>query len=305
MLETLLAKLKNPRVLVLLSFLIGCVLFFPLDRIQGKLLESLRGSGIRMTMGPMHLSRGIFPEGGLLGFEAQGMQAVVGMGTSIECDEVKISPQVWRLLILRFQIAISCKRKSAGTLLAVVQSGNLFSPSKMTVSMDLNDVDLEVFGSGAGINGLKGVANGSLAIGELSNFGPNHIDVDLDLEKLKTPAFSEPSTGASLPSLELETGEIRLTIDKGRYDLKRILLGKEKGSFFVDLKGDLVKTPDMMFPKGILAGRVKVDPDLEKTELKDLKLDLYFGKIKDSGFREFKRKELNGSPISLLNPPQE
>ncbi len=303
-------RLQKPWLLFLIAFAIGLFFFFPLHRVQGLLLETIRrSSGIRVTVGPLGMSRGIFPEGGLVGLSAEGFQATVAPGQVLECDRVKISPQLWRMLTLRWRVAVECTRNDAGSLLLTLTSGTLFKSQEMDIGAYLNKADLSVFLSGIGVQGITGIAYGSIEAQALNPMTgvASETKIDLNLIELKTPSVFEPTFNLRLPALPLDRAELRVEImGSNKFKIERLLIGKAEGTpIHADFRGNLTMNPGMMFPQGTLAGKIKVDQAMEEGELRDLKLDLYFGPKKENGYREFKRKELNGSPISLLNPPIE
>ncbi len=57
---------------------------------------------------------------------------------------------------------------------------------------------------------------------------------------------------------------------------------------------------------GDLTGRLRTDAEFEASQLSDkIPMDLYFGRVKENGYREF-RKKISGNFLSfLLTPPED
>ncbi len=304
-------KLKTPWISFTILFVFGLILFLPVDRFQGVIVDQARKAGLRVSMGPIGIGRGVFPEGGLLGLSAKAFRYDLSLNKSLECDSVKISPQIWRLFFLQLQTAVVCKKNGAGTVLITIRSGFPFKISKPTIFVNLDDVDLSVFGEALGISGIKGIANGSIKTSDLAGsdrYGlPGELDLTLDFTKFRTPPFNDPNMGFALPSIPVQTASIDLYAKEGAVELKSFKLGSEKNQqIYGDFKGKFKMQPvlGMMFPAGELAGKIKVDKETEDSINSGTSLNGLFGTVKPSGFREFKKKKLT-APQSILFPPEE
>ena len=295
--------------LVLASFSVGLVIFFPIESLESRLNDSLSRTlrmEVRITNPRLGLGlRTGLMKGGLIGLKAERLEITPSRsGQSFQCLQPVVSPKLLALLILRAQVAIRCDLGESVAPLSLVIRAPLYNTSAASAEVIFDEVAMNDLATFASIKGLSGLLSGSLhAEGFLNDEGGMSVSWDLSGSEIQTPAVV--SDFASLPPLNFDSVETEGSYQTSRLKVDRLVLGNDKtGPFYADLKIDFGLSPEGLPVSGFLSGKQKSDAAFEKAELSSINLDLLFGKLKPSGLREF-RKEVQGSPMSLLMPVED
>jgi hypothetical protein len=107
----------------------------------------------------------------------------------------------------------------------------------------------------------------------------------------------------NIPGVKLGSLESRGTWAEQSLKVPVLKFGEDDGPIFgefsVDLKLDRAMNPQ----GGSVSGKLKTDPEFEKTEIRDLDLNDLFGGVNSEGWRSF-RKEASGSWMFMLEKPK-
>jgi hypothetical protein len=152
--------------------------------------------------------------------------------------------------------------------------------------------------------GLAGLVDGTIEISAplvTQNRVIPEVTWTVKAKNLQTPGFT--NTLLTLPPIPLETLETSGTVAaNGKGNLKQFVFGTAKTPLEGELSAIFELEPSGM-PRSLdLNGKLRTAPEFEKNSLKDLNLDLIFGKTKDNGLREFK-KSSRGNLMSLFFEP--
>ena len=295
--------------IVLSCFVAGLVIFFPVESLESRLNDSLskalrmdvRISNPRLGLG---LRTGLL-SGGLLGLKAERLDITPSRsGHAFSCAQPLMSPKLIALLILRIQVAVRCDIGESAAPLFLVFRAPLYDFASASAEIVLDDVAADDVARFASIKGLAGILSGSVRIDSFSG-GAQAMNISWDLagREILTPGVV--SDFASLPPMSFENIETKGSYMSSRLKIDQLTLGApNKGPFYADLSLDFGLDPQGLPVSGFLSGKQKSDPAFEKSDFASVNLDLLFGKPKPSGMREF-RKQVQGSPMSLLMPVEE
>jgi hypothetical protein len=97
-------------------------------------------------------------------------------------------------------------------------------------------------------------------------------------------------------------------MSQGKMNSKQLIVndlrfGSQTSPIKGGIKANLGLNNELLPNSGELRGELITDENFEKEKLKDISLDLFFGKIKSPGKRVFVKK-IKGSYLSLLAPPE-
>ncbi len=225
-------------------------------------------------------------------------------GRSLTCKEFVLSPHWWAILIAQARVAAACRTEREGTLLSIISAGPIWKPSTLRGNVYIQDLKLSLVENLLRLDSLSGVVNGQ-------------VEFEVPLAKgSRLPAVSWEASGTkiTLPSLasdllnvpSISVGKLsargKLT-SAGRAEIDELIVGDKNSPIEANLTGNLTLDRRGMPTGADIRGRLRTDPEFEKAQLKDISLDLLFGKTKESGQREF-HKAAQGNLLSLLmNPP--
>lgn len=295
--------------LVLSSFIFGLVAFFPIESLESRVNDSL-SRALRMDVQVSNPRLGLgfragLMSGGLLGLQAERLEITpFGASQPFQCLQPVISPKILALLILRVQIAVRCDIGESRAPLGIVFRAPLYDMKASSAELILDEISAEDLARFASIRGLSGVISGNIrAESFLEDSRSLKVSWNISGERVQTPAVVNDF--AQVPALNFETIESEGSYMRTRLKVDHLVLGSaSKGPFYADLKIDFGLSGQGLPISGSLSGKQKSDPTFERNELSSINLDMLFGQVKPSGMREFK-KEVQGSPMSLLMPPKE
>jgi type II secretion system protein N len=293
-----------------IGFALGAVVFFPIQKLKNPIAAALSKAapGVTLTMGRLSIGTGLglgLGVGGLLAITADNVYLTLPGDRSLDCANLKISPQLLPLFLAKSTVGFGCRTKNDGWIYGVLSASPIWAPKKAQASVRFSNLNLNDVEGLTQAPGAKGVLTGELMAKDI-NLGRMQelpeIEWSIVASKVETPQVSGL---VKVPSLKLGTLETKGSLQKSRLRINPLKFGNREGNIEGDFKVDF-ELDSMMAPiGGDLSGRMRTLPEFESTELKGvLNLDLLFGKVKDSGFREFK-KPIKGTVISLLNPPEE
>jgi hypothetical protein len=300
---------RTKSLLVFACFIFGIVLFFPIENLESRLNESIsRATRMDVRISHPRLGLGLrtgLVSGGLFGIKADRLEITsIRSAQTFTCEHPVVSPKILALLLLRAQIAVRCDLGASAAPIGIVVRAPLYDLNSTSAEVSLDEVPAAEIGQIASVKGLGGLLSGTIrATSFLGEGAATEVSWDVSAQDLQTPAIV--SDFAQLPPLSFESMETLGSFAASRLKVDRLVLGSpNKGSFYADLKIDFGLNPMGLPVSGVLSGKQKSDPAFERAELSSINLDLLFGKPKPSGLREF-RKEVQGSPMSLLMPAQE
>lgn len=297
------AKIKK-YILPFLGFIVGVLFFFPWGELRDILITTIeKASGVRITMTEFSPSTGLqmgLMRGSLFAFSGKKATVRLPSGESLSCDDLVIGPRIWPLILTKAEISLGCFSEDSGSAVALISASPFWGPSTIAVSMDLDHFSL------ANIHlkmDLAGKLSGNFELSEfsLSEKGSPKVEWNLKGGEVRTPEFAIPLL--KIPGLEL--GDLDT---EGSYTGRAIKLSKlEFGSKQNLIEAKMSFNSDISEASGApesgdLKGWIRVDPNAEKSSLKDIPWNI-FGKPNDSGKREFKRSFTGGITSLLLAPP--
>lgn len=299
-------RFLGPLVLIA-CFLIGVILFFPIQNFESKLnsaLSSATGQDVKVKQ--TSLSSGLL-RGGLVSLNAKKLEIFIPQNnTQIDCHNVEITPVLLTLFMLQLKAVVSCGLdKNSNSILTASASAPVWAIAELAAEVELENVNLGRLSQSLKIKGLSGTLEGSVEASQLSAGGAEaQFAWDLTGSGLATPPVR--SDFFNLPSLKLDKMASEGELRPGRLDLKDLELGVQgKEPLWLKIQADFGLNRQRMPTSGTLTGKIQTDPTFELEGLQDLNLDLVFGKVKPSGMREFK-KQVQGNALSLLmSPPVE
>jgi type II secretion system protein N len=304
-----------PMLIFGICFLIGLVIFFPIGKLRYVISDAASNmGGLNLQIGRLSMGTGLtmgLLRGGLIGLHGENVTIATNTGASLRCSRLSLSPHLLTLFVGRLELAFSCEipegeKSDAMEVSGLVKASPFWKPSNTDLKAELSDVKLDILGSFfPAAASASGALNGEVTVSDLK---PNartlpKIEWNLKGKDIVLPPVS--SDFLNLPSLELGPVQTQGKFTSGKLKLDDLKFGTDNaplsGNFHADFGLDSTGQP----VSGELTGKLKTDPTFEATQLKDIKLDLLFGKVDPSGSREFK-KVVNGSVISLLmSPPVE
>lgn len=294
--------------LVLMAcFLIGVILFFPIQNFESKLnsaLSSATGQDVKVKQ--TSLSNGLL-RGGLVSLNVKKLEIFMPHNNAqIDCHDVEITPVLLSIFMLQLKAIVSCGLdKDSKAVITATASAPVWAISELTTEVELENVSLDQLSQSLKIKGLSGTLEGTVEATQLSaGAAEAQFAWDLTGAGLSTPPVR--SDFFNLPSLKLDKMASEGELRPGRLDLKDLELGVQgKQPLWLKIQADFGLDRQRMPTSGTLTGKIQTDPAFELEALQDLNLDLVFGKVKPSGMREFK-KQVQGNALSLLmSPPME
>ena len=301
-------RAKFPLLLFALGLLVGAVLFIPFRIFSSQIEQALYAqTRIEAQLGDLSLGTGLRLgplKGGLLALRGRNTNVYFPDGRSLQCNSFTLSPHLWTFLIGRLQLGVGCDKGKAGEIVAVVKLSPFWKPSSVHVDLSVEGVDLKGFESFTAMPGLVGRLEGQATVSMPLVVGLVRLpDISWDLKgkEVTLPAFSHPLI--TLPALPVDTLSSKGLLKNNRIDVQAFQVGTAKAPIEASLQGNVTMDPRGMPTGADLKGTLRTESTFEKTTLQGLNLDLIFGKVKESGKREF-RKVAQGSLLGLMmNPP--
>ncbi len=294
------------------GILAALIFFFPLDPIKDRILSDISAqSQVDITVKEMHIGTGLglgLSRGSL--FALRGEDAVVGFptGQTVKCQQLIVAPSLLPLLTAQFAVSLYCKSSKIGEVTAQIKGRPFWNPVRLQVEVDLKDFKLSLIEEFTGIGPIGGEVSGSLELPEFNPRGKSlsNINWDLSAKDFSSPPVDSPIFSA--PPLSVGALKSRGSFSNSHH-LKILDLslgnpqGPIEGAFQSDLK--INNTRGIVMLSGQMSGKLRINPEVENTQLKDIKFDIAFGQRKASGFREFTKKLEGGVQSILFTPPMD
>jgi type II secretion system protein N len=300
--------LTLPYLIVAGAFLLGCLIFFPLNFIKPRLQRSLAQAGLDVELGHLHVGTGLglgLSRGGLFAIHAENVTVTLPQGGNVRCEKFTLSPQLLPLFVGAIKGSALCRTTKQGSLVGTVRGFPFWNPTKFNASVKLDEVDLSLAEGLVPYGPFRGSLKGEILISEMkpNSRTPPRFDWQVQGQNVSTPAV--PTDFLSIPALNLGPVSSRGSFAPAKLKLDEFKFGSDKSPLEGTLRADMVIDPRGLPTSGELSGNMRTEPTFEKESLKDINLNLLFGPVRDSGQREFK-KTFNGSVLGLLmNPPSE
>jgi hypothetical protein len=241
--------------------------------------------------------------GGLLALRASRTTIRMANGT-LTCETLRISPHLWRLLLAQIQLGVSCElsTKQGSILQTRLRASPFWAPSSLSAKIQMTQVDLAEFGSflrqkfAGRLTGYLEIDHFKLPSRELGSAQWKVLGTGLETPALQSNFFN-------LPPIRLGALDSEGSWAGQQLKVKNLKVGDESGSLWGEFQVDLKLDRSMNPQSGFVQGRLKTDPEFEKSELRDLDLSDLFGSVGSNGYRSFK-KEASGNWLFLLQKPQ-
>lgn len=290
------------------GFLAGVVFFFPLDALRATVLSAIRDrTRIDLSAKSIYVSTGLNlgpRRGSLIALKADDVLITLPDSNTLKCDDLVIAPGLFPLLYGRLSVALRCRSRQSGELLVQAWGSPFWAPQKFQVTTILDNANLALAARFMPqLSAFSGLLSGEIHI---QDFEPGRTQIpnaewELTGQEVQSPPLT--SDFFNLPALDMGQLKVVGSMESRKVSLKELSFGSAKTSVEVKVAANLTLDPRGMPSDGDLSGKIRTDPGFEKIQLKDINMDLSFGKVKESGFREF-RKKMEGGPQSLLfNPP--
>lgn len=307
--------LRREVILFFAMFAVGFILFFPVHRLQNPLVEFLQKKfAVNLNLSDLRVTTGVtlgLGRGGLFAVRASDVSIGNEGGTFIQCRDLILSPSFLPLFVGQMRMGVWCELEKDSSVTATATISPVWSISTATlgVAANLNKINIDVlqafFPPGA-LTNVGAVVDGSIDVSELSlermDLSSPAALFDLKAFEIKTPSVEG---FVRLPALTFASLEAKGSLKSNRLNVEKLKIGSSEDLLECDLKADLELDESRAPVGGEITGKIRADAGFEAQVLKDLiPMDTYFGKIKPSGFREFK-KPIQGSFLSLLAPPVE
>lgn len=289
------------------GFVLGILVFFPLDSLRSSALNRIRQqTGIDVNPRTLYLSSGLtlgFKRASLFALKAEDVTITMTDGNTLKCRELLIAPKILPLLITRLSVSIRCLSPQSGNVTAQMTGSPFWSPQTLTVGLDMDQLSLSLANKFLPSITLNGRLSGEAL---LIDYVPGARKLpkatwNISGEGIQSPAVN--SDFFSLPQMDLGPLKSTGTYENNRLEVQELSFGTPQSNLEGRLTANLSVDARGMLSSGDLSGRLRTESNFEKLQLKDINMDLSFGPVKASGYREF-RKKMEGGPQSLLfNPP--
>lgn len=301
------ALFKSRKFLVgIVVFFVGLFWFFPMWIFQSHFVNAImKSTGVQISSRDMVLGTGLglgLKRGSLLAIRGQDLSLRLPQGFTFSCRRVVVAPHIVPLFWGQFRAALFCESSKTGELIADAKIWPFWSRDQAQVDVELNKVSMELLTDILSMGNFFGDISGTLSLEKnLKNpSAPIKAEWNLNGEGLQIPSIN--AVILSLPALRLGKVETKGAFSGTSIKVKSLKFGASDTPIEGDLLVDFGLDSRGMPISGMLEGKLRFEPDFEKGQFKDISLDLMFGKVKASNFREFK-KPITGSVMSLLNPP--
>lgn len=300
---------KTPLVFVA-GFAIGAALFFPFRLFTSQIEQTLaRSAGIDVRLGDLHVGTGLglgLGRGGLLAVKGQNVRVTLRSGASFSCNEFVLSPVLLGVFTGALKFGVSCDLGDNGEIIGTAALKPFWAPQTIEANLKADGVRLNVVDEAFALGGLSGRLNGefgyasplAMGFGRLPALTWSLAGSEVNLPPVSSDLLNLPSIPMGTISSRGRLSDVlnKLDIEEFRFGAQSTPLeGSIRGSVTMDRRGQ---------PNGAdITGQLRSDPDFEKSQLKDINLDLIFGRPRRNGIREF-HKKAEGSLLGLfMNPP--
>jgi len=295
-----------PFFLVGIGFVLGMFLFFPIDRlkypIQDKLSQALR---LDLEMGELNLGTGLglgLSRGGVFAIHIKNMSLTIGPAQSINCSNASISPKILAIFLARASMAFMCELKSGSYLMGSFSASPFWKPSAANVEILATNIPLDSLSSFLKLSGLTGELSGTVLVNNIDLQkapGSPQVEWNIQTKNLVSPPLN--SDFIRLPSIPFGSINSTGSFHSGSLKVNQLNIGTPGSPLEGQIKIDFGLNQLGVPVSGELSGRLKTQELLENQLKGAISLDMILGKIKDNGYREFKRT-IEGSIASLLAP---
>ncbi len=309
---------KGPTIIFTLGFLISFAWWFPLNQLKGLVLGPLaRSTGFQVQLENLRFGSGLslgMTHGSLLGLKADRVFVSGPRTGNFSCQNLVVTPQFWSLFTGNLSLGLGCEilkdeaveGSVSGRLGATMKIWPAWNPSQLSAHLTLNQFSLQEIESFLPKMELAGALSGDLWIEgiKLKQRGlPDKINWNLLANGISTPSYANDFV--SVPSIPLDSLEAKGSFKEGQLMFDPLKFGNNnspmEGNIKINFKLDNFGQPI----DGEIRGKIRTNPEFETANLADkVNMDLVFGKVKPSGFREFK-KSIQGNVLSLLLQPAE
>lgn len=299
--------LKRPLFLFLIGFLPGLAIFFPYRILTSQIESELRTRArVEVRLGDLHLGTGLglgLGRGGVAALKGRNVNLTLPGGRGLTCQELVLSPHMWSVLIAQLRVTVACRTERQGTIVSVAKLSPLWGPTDLAATVDLEEVKLSLLDSLFGIPNVGGTIDGRLELGlPLASRGLPTLAWEAEATKLMTPAVA--AGFVNFPNISLGTLHARGKLASGgKGEIEELRFGDKSSPLEGLLQGSFALSPQGFPTSADLRGRLRSDPQFERDQLKDINLDLMFGKANSSGFREFRKRAADGNLFGLLMGP--
>ncbi|NCN40902.1 type II secretion system protein GspN [bacterium] len=304
-------KLLAP-LLAIVFFIFGCIYFFPIQSLETQLnsqLSQQTRQDVRVINPKLGtgLGLGLF-SGGLIALKAERVEIFMPRESmQIDCNNFILTPNLLALFTLKLHVSIQCQIEKGGpsTILASVKTP-VWSFNDAELNIELEDIRLDHLAKMFKAKGWMGKLNGDVSItGITQGMQSASFAWDVNGTGFATPALR--SDLLSLPAMVHDRLQTSGEFTSGNVVVEELQLGVvDVTPMWATFSSAGLKLDAKNFPiDGKIKGRIKTDPEWEKKNLTTFNMTSTFGKVKESGMREF-TKEVVGNVTSLLfNPPIE
>jgi hypothetical protein len=302
----------NPKYFLIffLGFFLGVFVFFPWNQLRGKLTNLIQQqTGQRVQIGNLSAGTGLglgLKFGSVFAIDAENFEMSMAGGGRLQCESLTLAPRLWPILMGSLHLGFECENKDEAWVTGIIKLSTFWNPSRAQVQTQLRHLPLSLVAAFAGMEGMDGQLFGSLDAYDIPLQGnssfPASIEWDLSAQKLLLPASNSPVF--KFPSLNLGELTMKGEMTRKKLHVSDLSFGSSKSPLQGKMKINFGLDPSMLPNSGEWTGELSTNEAFEKERLKDLNLDLLFGKVKSPGKRIF-TKRVKGSYLSLLSPPDE
>lgn len=290
--------------------LLALIIFFPLEPLKTRILDEVsRQARIEISVEKLGVGTGLglgFKRGSV--FALRGENAVVAFptGQTLKCHKLIMAPRLWPFLVGQLSFSLYCESQKAGTFLAQMKGRPFWNPKDFAVNLDLENVNLALVEEFTGVGPVEGLLSGTLEMPKLQMPVRGIPTVNWNIQGKDIVSPNVDAAFFVLPSLQMGGLKSQGTFADGRrLKIQEFQFGGPQALIEANFASDMdiqAQGPAIMVT-GDFSGKLRLNAELEKSQLKDLNFDRAFGTVKSSGFREFRKKLEGGIQSILLSPP--
>lgn len=299
-------------------FFVSFFWWFPLDQIKGSLIAPIRKqTGVAIRLDNLKVGSGLglgLTHGGLLGIKSDNLTLLFPGGKILSCKNVILSPHFLSLFTGKISVGVGCELNSqpgdetqiSSVLRLSIVAGPFWNPQTAGAKINLTDFSLSQLSIFFPNLEFGGVLQGEITVNDLvigSSSKPRAVSWNISGKEILTPAIANDFVG--VPAIPLESITSKGRLEGDNLVVEDFKFGSGKSPLEGDVKINFKLDPIGQPISGEILGKIRTQPDFEAAALADkIPMDLVFGKVRPSGFREFK-KTLQGNLLSLLLQPAE